>query len=488
MRRWALPIVLLVVAVAAGVLAWRSETSTDDEPEPVPERPELATPVLSARRVPIWLVRPGGAESLDLALQPFLSASPQPACLVVESGGERIVDVNSTEPLVPASNMKLVVAAAALEQLGRDAVFTTTAAATSPIGDDGTLDGDLWLLGGGDPLLSTDDYYAGLEFPDQPRTRLEDLADQLVADGLTSVTGSVAGDDTRYDNVRTVEDWPSRSMTRSTPGPFTALSVNQGFESYPLDPESDETPQGSDDPPRMAAEVFTQLLADRGVDVQGEAQAAVAPDDLLTLASLDSPPLRDVLRQMLATSDNTTTELLVKELGLQRNGEGSTEAGTQAVVDILRGLGLPMDGVVIEDGSGLHDGDRVTCDLLAAILERFGADSDLGEALAVAGETGRLEERFLDTFVSGRLRAKTGTLSESTALSGYVDTLAGLDVIFAYIANGSGLSEQVETLYDEQEQLGDSLVRYPEGPALEDLAPRPVGETTATTAPASTGG
>jgi D-alanyl-D-alanine carboxypeptidase/D-alanyl-D-alanine-endopeptidase (penicillin-binding protein 4) len=104
----------------------------------------------------------------------------------------------------------------------------------------------------------------------------------------------------------------------------------------------------------------------------------------------------------------------------------------------------------------------------------------------VAGESGRLSERFLDSFVSGRLRAKTGTLSESTALSGYVDTLAGLDVIFAYVANGSGLSEQVETLYEQQELLADSLVRYPEGPALEDLAPLPVEGAAALDAPATT--
>ena len=88
-----------------------------------------------------------------------------------------------------------------------------------------------------------------------------------------------------------------------------------------------------------------------------------------------------------------------------------------------------------------------------------------------------LGENFFPTSDNGQfilhLRAKTGTLSESTALSGFVDTLAGLDVVFAYIANGSGLSEQVETLYQQQETLGDSLVRYPEGPAIQDLAPLP---------------
>jgi D-alanyl-D-alanine carboxypeptidase/D-alanyl-D-alanine-endopeptidase (penicillin-binding protein 4) len=475
MRRWGLPIVLLVVVLVAGGLAWRAEADTADAAAPVPDTPELTTPLLSARRAPVWLIRPGGADRLQLALADFLAQSPDPSCLVVESGGQRIVDVNGNESLVPASNMKLLVAVAALEELGPDTIFTTTAASESGLGEGGTLTGDLWLVGGGDPLLGTDDYLAGLEDPEQPHTRLEDLADQLVDGGLTTIDGGVTGDDTRYDNERTVAGWPERSTSRSTPGPFTALAVNDGFESYALDPESDETPQPADDPPLMAAEVFEQLLVDRGVEVRGAASAAAAPDDLVALATVDSRPLVDVVGQMLTTSDNTTAELLVKELGLARVGEGSTAAGTRAVADVLGELGLPTEGLVVADGSGLHDDDRVSCDLLTAVLLRAGPDSDMAESLAVAGESGTLEERFLDSFVSGRLRAKTGSLNESTALSGYVDTLAGLDLVFAYVGNGSGLSAEIETLYDQQDLLGDALVRYPEGPALEDLAPLPVG-------------
>lgn len=473
MRRWALPIVLLVVLLVAGGLAWRAEADTAGAAEPLPATAEVVTPVLSARRVPVWLLRPGGAERLDLALQEFLDQSPDPACLVVESGGQRVVDVNGGEALVPASNMKLLVAVAALEQLGADSVFTTTAASEVVVGEDGTLAGDLWLVGGGDPLLGTDEYVAGLEVPDQAHTRLEDLADRLVDGGLTAVTGGVTGDDTRYDNVRTVEGWPERSTSRSRPGPFTALAVNDGFESYPLDPESDEAPEPAADPPLLAAEVFEQLLADRGVEVQGDPAAAAAPDDLVTLATVDSPPLGDIVGQMLTTSDNTTAELLVKELGLERLGEGSTSAGSEVVTLILDEMDLPTDGLVVADGSGLHDDDRVSCDLLAAVLTRAGRDSDVAASLAVAGESGTLTERFLDSFVSGRLRAKTGSLNESTALSGYVDTLAGLDLVFAYVANGSGLSAEIESLYDQQDLLGDALVRYPEGPAIEDLAPLP---------------
>jgi D-alanyl-D-alanine carboxypeptidase/D-alanyl-D-alanine-endopeptidase (penicillin-binding protein 4) len=233
----------------------------------------------------------------------------------------------------------------------------------------------------------------------------------------------------------------------------------------------------------MAAEVFTDLLAERGIQVDGTPGANVAPDNLLTLASVDSPPMREVVGQMLEISDNTTAELLVKELGLQRLGEGSTEVGTQTVVEILSGLGLPMDGVVMRDGSGLHDENRVTCDLLIALLERAGEDSDLAAGLAVAGQSGTLVERFLDTFVSGRLRAKSGFLDESTALSGFVDTLTGIDVLFAYVANGADLDADD---VDLQEQLANALVRYPEGPPIDQLVPLPVVGSAAIDAPTST--
>jgi D-alanyl-D-alanine carboxypeptidase/D-alanyl-D-alanine-endopeptidase (penicillin-binding protein 4) len=211
----------------------------------------------------------------------------------------------------------------------------------------------------------------------------------------------------------------------------------------------------------------------------------VAPDNLLTLASIESPPLREVVGQMLAFSDNTTAELLVKELGLQRLGEGSTEVGTQAVVEILSGLGLPVDGVVMRDGSGLHDENRATCELLAALLDRAGEDSDLAQGLAVAGQSGSLVERFLDTFVSGRLRAKTGTLDESTALSGFVDTLTGIDLLFAYVANGTDLDEDDVNL---QDQLANALVRYPEGPPIDQLVPLPVVGAAALDSPTTTTG
>lgn len=101
----------------------------------------------------------------------------------------------------------------------------------------------------------------------------------------------------------------------------------------------------------------------------------------------------------------------MKEIGFRRSGEGSTTAGAAAASTILGELGLPTGGVEVLDGSGLAN-DKVTCDLLAAILEQAGHESGLAEGLPVAGKTGTLRARFLQTEAVGRLRAKSGFLNQ----------------------------------------------------------------------------
>ena len=113
---------------------------------------------------------------------------------------------------------------------------------------------------------------------------------------------------------------------------------------------------------------------------------------------------------MLRESDNGTSELLVKEIGLQVAGEGSTAAGTRVVLETLRLLGLPTVGVKVVDGSGLDPGNSVTCRLLVTLLDAQGSGGTIDRALPVAGQTGTMSKRFLATPVAGRLRAKTGSI------------------------------------------------------------------------------
>jgi D-alanyl-D-alanine carboxypeptidase/D-alanyl-D-alanine-endopeptidase (penicillin-binding protein 4) len=138
--------------------------------------------------------------------------------------------------------------------------------------------------------------------------------------------------------------------------------------------------------------------------------------------------------------------------------------------------------VVVLDGSGLHGGDRVTCNLLVALLDQRGLDSDLGQGLPVAGQSGTLRERFLSTSVINRLHAKTGFLAESTALSGFVESQQGVDLTFAYVANGD-IDDDVVAL---QDKLAQALVRYPEGASLQNVGPVPLPSTEPAPAPAPT--
>ena len=179
------------------------------------------------------------------------------------------------------------------------------------------------------------------------------------------------------------------------------------------------------------------MLQARGVRVEGGYGAGAAPKGAKTVGAIDSPPLRRIITELLTESDNQTAELLTKELGRVKGSGGTTAAGVQVIDRVIRRLGLPTAGVQVTDGSGLDDGDHVTCSFLAALLARTGRHSPLGDSLPVAGQTGTLANRFVASPAKGRLRAKTGTLNTVSALAGYVDTIPGTTLTFSYIATGA---------------------------------------------------
>ena len=170
-------------------------------------------------------------------------------------GGRLIYEHNPDMALVPASTEKLVTAVAALSVLGRDTTFTTrVVAAGEP--SDGVVEGDLFLVGGGDPLLATAPYAEHFRNQPQIRTSLEELADRVVAAGVRQVNGRLLGDESRYDADRYPDTWPDRYAEQSQVGPLSALSVNDGFADWPdlqtREGTVESTP--SADPPTYAAE------------------------------------------------------------------------------------------------------------------------------------------------------------------------------------------------------------------------------------------
>ncbi len=276
-------------------------------------------------------------------------------CLDVQVDGRDLFRSGDTSPLVPASLEKLLTGTVALEVLGADTTLSTVVrSGAAP--HDGVVDGDLYLVGGGDPLLMTDAYHQHFEHPPPERTDPAKLADAVVAAGVKQVTGRVVGDDSRYDNAYYPGVWPTRYATEAEAGPASALTIDQGLDALPPT-HDDKLPKEhpAANPPEHAAVLFTDLLQARGVAITSPPASGVAPDGAADVASLPSAPVSGLVAEMLRESDNTTAELLTREIGLHAGTGGTTAAGVAAITAEATTLGLPVDGTVQVDGSGLSD-------------------------------------------------------------------------------------------------------------------------------------
>ncbi len=366
-------------------------------------------------------------------------------------------------PLIPASTMKVATAAAAVTRLGADFHYTTEVrTAAAPTGD--TVAGDLWLVGAGDPLLATADFASIAGYQERPRlaTSLETLADRVVAAGVRRV-GRLLGDESRYDSERLVPSWNPRYIANFDISPLSALVVNKAFTQK-------SPPATAVSPPAHAASVLAALLRARGVTV-GDTGAARAPANTTRVTSIESPPLSDIVAEILENSDNLAAEMLVKEMSTRPGIPGTTNAGLAAVADRLRQMsGITAEEMTAVDGSGLDRSDKVTCEALQRVVAQ--GPPALAAGLPVAGKNGTLFRRFLGTAASGRVWAKTGSLEGVAGLSGYVTGAANRNVAFTLLANdlasmsaGAGMQDRVVNV----------LAAYPRAPSADELAPKPAG-------------
>lgn len=377
------------------------------------------------------------APALVASLDPLWSAATG-SCLTVAADGVIVYEAAAGSALPPASAVKVVTAAAALSGLG-DATRFRTAVRTAASPVEGVVAGDLWLIGGGDPVLGSDAWAATTLDADSPRTSLDRLADAVVASGVRVITGRILGDESRYDAVRTVPTWPARLLDDGEVGPLSALVVNDGFAVW----GHPGVPFG--DPATDATTIFADMLVARGVQVQGGSGSGVAPEGL-ELAAIESPTVGELSAAMLRDSDNGTAELLVKELGWKHRGDGSTAAGLAVVTDLLRSKGISMQGESLGDGSGLSDANLVSCRLLTAVLTTWRTDIDV--RLPRAGRDGTLRRRLVGTTAEGRVRAKTGSLRGVSSLAGYVEAADGRTLSFAAIVTGSSAGSVRRSVID----------------------------------------
>ena len=360
----------------------------------------------------------------------------------VDGIGEALA-VNADAPLRPGSNEKLLVATAALAAIGPEATYTTDVR-TAGARDGAVLQGDVALVGGGDPTLRSTGPHS-----------LDALARQVRAGGVATVAGDLVGDEGRYDSQRTAAGWtPGFSMPQFV-GPLSALAVDEN--GLRIDPDYVADPLAGN------LEAFRAALARAGVTVLGVNRPGRAPAPgvaaTAVLASLTSAPLRVIVADMLTRSDNFVAELLVKELGWFSSGVGSTPAGLAYAEEVAASLGAPLTGRSA-DGSGLSRLNarpaREWRTLLDVARSQPWWDIFL-DGLPLAGRTGTLAGRMRGTPAEGALRAKTGSVRESRALSGYLTTVGGRHVVFSLIVNGPTASAALPAMDELVATMAASL-------------------------------
>lgn len=363
-------------------------------------------------------------------------APPDIAVAVVDAAGAPVFTYEAERPVVPASTQKLFVAAAALASLGPDWTYRTVVAATAMPDATGTITGDLVLVGDGDPTLASPTFALQVE-PERPSTPIVALADQIVAAGVTRVTGSVLGDHSVFADQPVAVGWLPRYVDDLDATYASGLTVDAGRQLYFV--SESLRARAAPDPAAEAAATLTVLLTARGVVVDGSpASTRTPPDAPVVLGEVSSPPLSVLLEFMVQESDNHMTDAVFRTLGRLGGAGGTWEAAATAVVEALRPLQLDLGAAVLHDGSGLSREDRTTAALLA-LLDAQMTRSNLSQAWvplqAVTGQSGTLSRRLTGTIAEGVVRGKTGSLSDVRAIAGAVLGPDGDTLHFAVVGD-----------------------------------------------------
>jgi D-alanyl-D-alanine carboxypeptidase/D-alanyl-D-alanine-endopeptidase (penicillin-binding protein 4) len=329
-------------------------------------------------------------------------------------GGQVIFGDDSGERRILASNTKLFTTATALDRLGPETNLVTRVFAETPPAVDGTVEGSLYIVGDGDPTFGDEDVAA--------------LADEIKKAGVRRVTGKILVDDTVFDRRRGLGKNPN--TPNSYVGPLSGLSFEFG-----------QVGPGFSAKPEIDAGVgLRSALERRDVGVAGDVDYGTLPDALAAtepVAELASPTVAELVESTNEPSDNFFAEMLLKRLAVTPTRQGTTQAGTIEVRAYARSLGTRVRA---KDGSGIGRKNKASAEqvgkLLAAMLEEPAAD-EFHESLPRAGMEGTLSHRMNNTAAEGRCRAKTGTISGVSALSGYCDLAAG-PIVFSILMNGIG--------------------------------------------------
>ncbi|MEL0249879.1 MAG: D-alanyl-D-alanine carboxypeptidase/D-alanyl-D-alanine-endopeptidase [Actinomycetota bacterium] len=355
----------------------------------------------------------------DLAQQKSLKKS---GVVVVDPGTDQVLyGKQVSRALVPASVTKILTAAAAVEVLGASTRLPTRTTEQANV---------VYLIGGGDATLPRS--LASDAQPDGPASLRRLARSTATALGGTTKV-DVVFDDSLFTGRPLGPGWAKRFPNAGVAAPVSALMVDQGRKSR-------SSRARVADPAKRAAQVFANILENRGVSV-GRVSRGRAPDSAKELAMVESATVGEMVQRMLTESDNDVAESLGHLVGKELLNDGSFAGGARATSQVLSRAGIDTEDLALFDGSGLSPRNRVSPATIADVLTDVAAErrwTELAQGLAVAGVTGTLANRFTTKATSsgrGVVRAKTGTLTGVAALAGIVIDADKRPLVFAIIGN-----------------------------------------------------
>lgn len=426
------------------------------------------------------------------------------AMIVDADTGSLLYEKNADKYFLPASNMKLLTTALALDTLGPEYRFRTTLETNGRVTNRRTLKGDLILVGRGDANLSNrkHPFDRKEEFDGPPEKVLAELADALAAKGIKVITGDVVGDDSYFPRERYPDGWEIDDMVWEYGAAISAIVVNDNMVTLTLtagrragdrvsaemEPETGEfrvvnevttvgakekgdlrltREPGADsvvvkgtlpamsaprklllavqEPSKQAASMLARLLRERGIKVRGAIRMQHEPDpkesERKVLAEHLSIRLGDTVKLVNKISQNLHTEVLLRSAARQQGRWETPEELAKFPEGFYAKVGIETGDVIQTDGSGLSRHDLVTPRALVALLryaEKQTWFPDYYASLPVAGVDGTLSERWKNSALTGRIHAKTGSVSHVRSLSGFAETAGGRRLIFSFLSNNQG--------------------------------------------------
>ncbi len=470
-------------------------------------------------RVELAATYPLGPLFSELVADRVFAESRVGAQVVDIATGDEVWAFDADAPLVPASTMKVVTAAAALRSLGPAWRFRTTFLRDGEVTPEGILEGNLILRGNGDPTLVVE--------------KLWKLVHDLQIEGVLEVSGDLILDASYFGDGSLIPGWDKPLDIANAPSyfpPLSALSVNFNTAAIVVAPgpkageparveletpvdsivvestvttiderrkgwlklerEADpktgvltfrlegEVPAGGEvqrhyrgvaDPLRHTADIVRALLKEEGIRVRGRVRFGPTPRTAEPVVELVSPPLAEILNHTNKFSSNFMAEQVLRAVGAEAKGApGTTAKGIAVVSEYLGSLGIPAEEYVLVNGSGLSRDIRLRPTHLTAVMMDMARDPTIAPeflaTLSVAGVDGTLRRRFSGPDRLGRIRGKTGSLDGVQSVVAIAHAADGRSYTYALIVNDFSRNRPVRSVHDRFGSLliGGGVVSSPD--------------------------